>query len=178
MIRQYANVLSDDLCDYLISTFNESEQKHQAIKSEIMDFTQYNFTADYKNLMNGQERHNEVIEAIKKCVRDYAAELQLTIFPSIGTVEEFRVKRYLKNSSQDFKLHIDAGNKETAQRFLAFLFYLNNCDGETEFTRQGVRATPVKGSVVIFPPTWEYPHIGHKTKEDDKYIMSSYLHYG
>tara|TARA_B100002019_G_scaffold277699_2_gene277775 strand:+ start:273 stop:809 length:537 start_codon:yes stop_codon:yes gene_type:complete len=178
MIRQYANVLSADLCDWLIDTFNESEHAHKHQQTKVMDFVEYNFTENKSNLMGGEEKHQEVAKALKKALRDYMAEMKVTIFPEVGGVEAFRVKRYLKNSSQDFKLHIDCANKASSQRFLAFLFYLNNSDGETEFTRQGLKATPIQGSVLIFPPTWEYPHIGHPTKDNDKYIMSTYLHYG
>ena len=32
--------------------------------------------------------------------------------------------------------------------------------------------------VLVFPPTWQYPHIGMPVKSGSpKYIMSTYLHY-
>ena len=70
MIRQYANVLSADLCDWLINTFNESEHAHKHQQTKIMDFVEYNFTENQSNLMGGEEKHQEVAEALKKALRD------------------------------------------------------------------------------------------------------------
>ncbi|BCV07817.1 MAG: hypothetical protein CM15mL3_0380 [Kanaloavirus sp.] len=59
------------------------------------------------------------------------------------------------------------------------LFYLNDVEegGKTIFPYHHKEFTPVKGSVIIFPPTWEYPHLGEPPASNPKYIMSSYLHY-
>ena len=34
-----------------------------------------------------------------------------------------------------------------------------------------------KGSVVVFPPMWMYPHEGEMPKEKPKFIMSTYFHF-
>ena len=59
------------------------------------------------------------------------------------------------------------------------LFYLNNVDsgGKTIFPYQNKEFTPNRGDVIIFPPTWEYPHLGEPPMSSPKYIMSTYLHY-
>jgi hypothetical protein len=36
---------------------------------------------------------------------------------------------------------------------------------------------PVKGSVIVFPPTWQYPHAGLPLISGTKYIMSTYLNF-
>ena len=68
----------------------------------------------------------------------------------------------------------------SARRYLAFLFYLNDVQkgGQTEFRFHGRMIRPEAGSVLVFPPTWEYPHIGLPPISGPKYIMSTYLHYG
>jgi hypothetical protein len=35
-----------------------------------------------------------------------------------------------------------------------------------------------QGRCVIFPPNWLYPHRGLQPQDTDKYILSTYLHYG
>ena len=168
--------MNAELCEWLIDTFENSDK--QDIKDDIMNFSQYNFTTDRANVLDGEEKHQEIVDCLQKILKEYLKDVEARVFPKIGGIEELRVKRYLKNSSQEFKLHIDNADKDSSCRALAFLFYLNDSDGDTVFPSHGLAATPVQGSVLIFPPTWEYPHIGKEPKEKDKYIMSTYLHYG
>ena len=55
--------------------------------------------------------------------------------------------------------------------------YLSD-DGNTLFSRHGLNIRPVSGRVLVFPPTWDYPHSGLAPKSNPKYIMSTYIHYG
>ena len=54
----------------------------------------------------------------------------------------------------------------------------NDNDGNTLFPLHNLNIQPVSGRVIVFPPTWEYPHTGLAPKIDSKYIMSTYIHYG
>jgi Rps23 Pro-64 3,4-dihydroxylase Tpa1-like proline 4-hydroxylase len=97
--------------------------------------------------------------------------------PRDYSIEEFRIKRY--NNGDRFKQHVDVGDASSSNRFLAFLFYLNDDfeGGGTLFRLPGaVYTTPKTGNCLVFPPTWQYPHEGMKAN-GTKYIMSTYLHY-
>ena len=72
----------------------------------------------------------------------------------------------------------DSPGMNSSIRAVAFLFYLNDNDGNTLFPLQDLNIKPVSGRVVVFPPTWEYPHKGLPPKSNSKYIMSTYVHYG
>ena len=100
-------------------------------------------------------------------------------FPERYGLEEFRIKRY--NEGVDyFAQHVDVGDLNSSRRFLAFLFYLNDDyeEGSTLFKTPNHRnIRPKEGHVLIFPPTWQYPHEGLAPKGKPKYIMSTYLHY-
>ena len=97
----------------------------------------------------------------------------------IKYIEEFRIKKYEVGGVDRFDEHVDVIDHKSAKRCLAMLFYLNGVDegGKTIFPYHHKEFTPVKGSVIIFPPTWEYPHLGEPPISNPKYIMSSYLHY-
>ena len=90
------------------------------------------------------------------------------------------MKRYCIGGIDRFDEHVDVGDYSSAKRCLAMLFYLNSVTegGQTLFPHQDRIVTPVKGYVSVFPPTWEYPHSGEPPISNDKYIMSTYLHYG
>ena len=99
--------------------------------------------------------------------------------PPVKYMEEFRIKKYDSETKDQFKEHVDVVNHATARRCLALLFYLNEPElgGQTHFPLHGRIIEPETGSVLVFPPTWEYPHAGLPAS-GTKYIMSTYLHYG
>ena len=59
------------------------------------------------------------------------------------------------------------------------VIYLNDdfTGGETEFPHHNKKIVPKMGSVMVFPPTWQYPHAGLRVHKGVKYIMSTYCHY-
>ena len=57
-----------------------------------------------------------------------------------------------------------------------FLVYLNDNDGLTYFPEQDLTIEPRCGRILVFPPTWEYPHQG-LAPTTTKYILSTYIHY-
>ena len=87
---------------------------------------------------------------------------------------------WVEKLNNNFDLHVDASDSATAPRCLAMLFYLNDVEegGLTVFPFHDLEIKPKKGEVVVFPPTWEYPHLGQAPISNDKYIMSTYLHHG
>jgi len=36
---------------------------------------------------------------------------------------------------------------------------------------------PKKGTLIIFPPLWMFPHKGNPPISESKYLLSTYLHY-
>ena len=93
-------------------------------------------------------------------------------------LEEFRIKRYNTSGDERFDEHVDVTDYDSSLRAVAFLFYLNDNDGNTLFPSHGLNIRPVSGRVIMFPPTWDYPHTGLPPKSNSKYIMSTYIHYG
>ena len=73
---------------------------------------------------------------------------------------------------------IDVGDYNSARRYLAFFLYLNKPNGgETVFTKWHQYIKPEAGRLLMFPPTWQYPHKGNPCTVRAKYIIGSYLHY-
>ena len=105
------------------------------------------------------------------CIRDRH-------IPPFKELEEFRIKRYTTNGIERFDEHVDVTDYNSSLRGVAFLFYLNDNDGNTLFPLHDLNIQPVSGRVIVFPPTWEYPHQGLAPKNNPKYIMSTYIHYG
>lgn len=107
----------------------------------------------------------------------YNQRLGLTIpVPPSPLISAMRIKRYIANSGEGFQPHFDA-IYEVANRYLVFLWYLNDVDegGETEFCDLGIKVPARTGKLLVFPPYWMFQHAGRPPLSNDKYILSMYL---
>jgi len=94
--------------------------------------------------------------------------------------EAWRVKKYDKGKGL-YNWHVDASNKDYAQRVLAVIFYLNDVEkgGETSIKLDGKihNIKPEKGKLLIFPANVCYLHKGNVPESDNKYIMTTFLRF-
>jgi hypothetical protein len=173
MVQVYDYVIPEEVCNNLIKVFEGSPDNHQYIdKNHKPCFTQLNINHTHPELVR------MLIGYTQKVYLSYSDDLKNKFLPRLRLLEEFRIKRYLPNGEERFDEHVDVANSDDCIRALAFLFYLNDNDGETYFTKQDKHVQPKTGRVVVFPPTWEYPHAGLPPTNDTKYILSTYIHYG
>lgn len=169
-IRLYDNVISSSLCSSLI----ESYSKEEVI---VRDKKGYSFSEiNIRESLRFKPYSSEVYNAMAKVHKQYSSEYPF--FPITSNYESPRIKKYEQGSGY-FDWHIDAANSQTCHRILVMFFYLNDVEsgGETLFNlgthESSVR--PKAGSVLCFPPTWEYPHKGSTPLSGPKYVISSYV---
>ena len=172
------NFLPEDICEKLINIFETNKLYHQRYDNNyIPNFTQLNFTQH--NDLN-PNLHNEMIKYMIQAVKYYSASVPESLFWKPGfSYEQLRIKKYNNDSIDKFDTHIDAASSDTCKRFLALFWYLNDVEkgGETEFDNFDLKISPKKGRIVMFPPTWMYPHKGNPPISDIKYLLSTYLHF-
>jgi prolyl 4-hydroxylase len=109
----------------------------------------------------------------------YNRDTQLPIaVPDSPLLAPLVMKRYAAGGQDRFQLHFDAVG-EVCERYLVFLWYLNDIDdgGETRFPSLDLRIPPRAGRLLVFPPYWMYPHQGCPSPTRDKYIVSTYLRF-
>jgi|TARA_Y100000015_G_scaffold10038_1_gene9546 hypothetical protein len=174
-IKLYEDALGEKECDILIQFFEQSHAKEIVKNGGTPNFTQLNINKSNPQLIAQLSRITQnVLSLYKRELPEYTRW-----YPSRLFLEEFRVKKYHARTKDRFDPHVDVQDHASARRYLAFLFYLNEdfSGGETEFPHHSRKITPKTGSVIVFPPTWQYPHAGLKVKKGVKYIMSTYCHY-
>ena len=175
-IKRIDGVMSPDVCDYLMSYYQTSTDRIRRDNGP-QHFGELNI-GQVDPVLNQQlshfliEAHHQYSKLVPGC----------KWMGPISGVEGFRVKCYTADTEDQFGPHVDVGDLESCKRYLAFLFYLNDDfkGGHTIFMRDNEGdyiVSPKKGSVVVFPPNWQFPHVGTPVKDKDKYIMSSYLNY-
>lgn len=177
-IQVYENTLEPDICDFLISLFDQALDKHERYDNEGKpNFTQFNLTENREISQEVNQVHNHIIKKIFEYRNKYYEYVDDRVFPKEHAFEQFRIKKYNPGGEDRFDTHVDVINHETARRFLSFMWYLNDIEigGNTAF--KDLTIQPKKGKLVIFPPLWMYPHRGEPPLSGSKYILTAYLHY-
>lgn len=182
-VTYYDNAIAPELCDRIIEKFESNPQQHeQTVLDEHRSFTEINITkqkdwSDIQDILLDLMQYN-----LARYMKQFNVDPKA--WPEQVGYEMFRMKRYLPNSNDEFKFHVDVQDYATARRFLVYFFYLNTVEegGETAFqynrnTEILAKVKPVKGRLLMFPPLWTHPHIGMKPISGPKYIIGGYLHY-
>ena len=173
MVKIYDDTIPANLCKELIEIFERSKQDQEYVNSDHCPcFTQLNLNQLSSDIVR------LLVPYVQKVYQKYKEDTKSKYIPPFKELEEFRIKRYYNNGNEKFDEHVDVTDFDSSIRAVAFLFYLNDNDGNTLFPSHNLNIKPVSGRVIVFPPTWEYPHIGLPPKIDSKYIMSTYVHYG
>jgi len=169
MIEVYEDVLSQEVCNELISLFDSTDDKRMHLidgDTEVFDM----YEIPWDNPLAGY------LEEITKELRKHYLEKYDThhMIPKEYKLEGFRIKRYEPNK-HFYPWHSDVSGLGTCSRYISFLFYLNDSEAVTEFADFSIE--PKRGSIVMFPPLWMFPHKAHMPTKAPKYIMSTYYHY-
>ena len=173
MVKVYDNVIPGKACKSFIDLFENNETHQEYIDYDGCPcFTQLNLNQLSPNIVRS------LIPYLAQVYKQYKNDLKSKYIPPFKELEEYRVKRYLTDGNERFDEHVDVTDFDSSIRAVAFLFYLNDNDGNTLFPLHDLNIQPVSGRVIVFPPTWEYPHLGLPPKSNLKYIMSTYVHYG
>jgi hypothetical protein len=179
-IRQYDNVVDESLCTRIINQFNDSDFI-RIDQDKRPSFYELNISKLY---LDKVPEWRDVQESLSKTfigvVENYMNSLDIAVdFPDKYAFEEFRAKMYRNNGCDEFADHVDVGNYNSARRFLVLFLYLNDVvdGGDTNFPVLQHSVQPKRGSILVFPPTWQYRHAGRPPISDKKYILGTYLHY-
>jgi len=177
-IHTYENSLELDICDFLISLFEQVPDKQERYENEGKpNFTQFNLTENRELTTEINQVHNHIIKKIFEYRDLYYEFVDKRVFPEEHALEQFRIKKYNPGGEDRFDTHVDVTNYESSRRFLSFMWYLNDVESGGETTFKDLSIQPKKGTLLIFPPLWMFPHKGIPPLSGPKYIMSAYLHY-
>ena len=170
------DAIPESFCDELINIFDESSERCRLDRSGY---------PNWENLFVSKlpqedfDRINKLIDGVNTKIlvayQRFLGEYGLYFNSSSFEWETANIKRYVAMSDDRYDFHADVSSGDVSRRYLAFLWYLNDdfVGGETVFYPDHV-ITPRKGSILVFPPFWLFPHSGKRLIEGQKYIMSSY----
>ena len=195
-IIEYDNVLSEELCDEIVSTFEADTSKSAGttVGGETPDIkTSIDLAIspiDYPVL------DDKIFRSFTKYAREYTAFFRGKLYPTSqpGDVTDsgYQVQRtdgsgfytwhhdsYSMVREYDEKIHRYTGTT----RYATYIFYLNDYDageengGRTQFYLDGdiISIYPKKGKLLMFPANQLFVHRGEELKSGTKYIMTGWL---
>jgi len=176
-IRTYEKALSPGFCADVVKLFETDKSAQQRnganIRPGLSESSWLEMDVSHCQQLN-------LRNMIVNCLRHYKSryEKDCGIRPALPEPSDLApliIKRYDPGGSDKFQPHFDAIS-EVSNRYLVFLWYLNDVDqgGETEFMDLGVSSVPRAGKLLMFPPYWMYRHAGQVPVSGSKYILSTY----
>lgn len=168
----YDNVLTDEECNAIIAAVEDRSNMMYLHDTPLYTF--YQMDLMHTDLLPIGQSFATIAA---QYANHYFRTLGFDKFVGVQGFEDVRVKKYLRGSDYEFREHIDVIGKSSAMRYLTFIVYLNDNNGDTTFDKLGLAVKPKRGSMVVFPPMWMFPHAGTCPTDADKYIMMTSLHY-
>jgi hypothetical protein len=183
-IRVIDGAFDLDLCSAACDRFEQDSARHTEIGDRCIELDLFGSARRSRWTPGAQSREtawrpfaDQVVATLTSAVTLYRTRWDpLLMMPDSWALEGLRVKCY-RPGVHEFRLHVDQANRASSTRFLACLIYLNSNEAGTEFPQFGLTVAAKAGRILLFPPTWQYPHRGLMPTTDTKYIASTYLHY-
>lgn len=186
-IRLYDNVVSPQLCQDVISRFEEDKQgqspsmTNSGLEDTVRKSTFIPLTLRSKVMpLHWGYADDAISDCIGKVWDMYYRDMDFHTFVSPDIRDEnYEIHRYGAGDGH-YNLHIDSGTLSTAHRFLSMLVYLNDIEkgGETCFPNWDVEVSPKQGSVAVFPSAFTHRHSANPPVKDYKYVIPAFITHG
>ena len=176
-IKVYDEVLDPNVCRNAIELFNKD---NSVVRLEKPQMSSLNMTirSEKDKDHDWSVVQSESIMAIRACAQQYAMEVKVDkLWPIENSLEQIKMHKYSAEEGDSFPKHIDVGNYESARRFASFVIFLNDTDDGVYFDTLDYKVTAQTGRMMMFPSTWQYPYADLPPTTDDKYTITTYLHY-
>ncbi len=180
----------DDFCDrvinrlehYLASPDMNSDVSASFMKGEESNNSPQNrvdYSINFHTIFN-EPLTNEIHSVLQPYLSAYGDK-----YPSFKMFNAYSNTVKVQKTYPKGGFHIwhkeHAGNAESIARVLTWTIYLNDVpdgEGETEFLEYGIKVTPKRGRVCLFPAAWQHTHRGNPVYSCNKYIATGWYYYG
>lgn len=183
-IGVYKNLIPSEICNALIEEFERYKSlntvyagsTHGGVKKDIKSSIDANFMS---NMTTAKYVSEHVFPLMQKAYDDYIKTYPI-LDSGVCPHEQngFQVQKYEGITGGYHTFHIEAGSKETCDRVVTWMIYLNDIEegGETEFLYQKTRVKPTEGTLLFFPCNYTHPHRGNPTLGNEtKYVATGWL---
>ena len=172
-IKIYKKAYSKEECLSIIDFFDTSPNVSDTTKTTDINFRGYKIISGF---------FSELTETYFKFIYNKLGTYHLEYtneHPFLKKINpwiignEFNLQKYEIGNCYS-REHCEHGKKwYDSPRVLAWMVYLNDCDGGTCWPQQGFTSTPEEGDLYIWPASWNYSHYGVPSTTE-KYILTGW----
>ena len=187
-IKTWDNELDTEYCQTVIDYYNQ-QQGTRILNRQTANEQAPKLNKDGSMLYDEGETGtfalsmNKILQpyydAIHRCVDDYVSEFG--IFENVNPIQlSHSIKIQHTRPSEGYHVwHCEHASRDTGQRALLAMVYLNNVDqgGETEFLYQSRRIEARTGRVMFCPAGYTHTHRGNPPLSGDKYAITTWLEF-
>lgn len=187
-IRVYPYALPQELCDALLARFDQQPALHRAgqvadqvTKKHIKRCLEVPFTTKWPDL--DKQFHAALTATVHRYAGDVPTfkiildDVKLDDTHYVIQVYDQSAQPTVEAGADGYAWHCDSLLPTTVGRNLAVIAYLNTVEvgGETEFRAWPVSVKPKAGSILLFPPHFDYEHCGRPAVSSRKAIVTTFI---
>jgi predicted 2-oxoglutarate/Fe(II)-dependent dioxygenase YbiX len=173
-IKYYKNVVAENLCNSLINyNFPYEASKYQTHDSGAI------VKQERVKMSDAWIKKESVFyTAVKACFEEVIVKYK-TDFPlfSVGRTTDFRINKYGKGGFMS--RHVDNIHHSHGQQYgypqVSALLYLNDDYDGGEFYVADKKFCPIKGSAIIFPSNFMFPHEAKPVTKGTRWSIVTWL---
>jgi hypothetical protein len=175
--------IKNEICDELISFYKKN--KKETIKGSSLINGKLNINKSVKesnDLIIPSNYFEYPIDeyriSLQKCLEKYIKKYsQVNNYPKFNVEYEYQIQHYPPKGG--YKIwHFENPTKETSNRVLVFMTYLNDLENSgTDFLYQDLKTPCKKGLTLIWPAAFTHTHKGIINKKNEKYIVTGWFSY-
>ena len=173
-IQYYKDIVPENLCNKLINQdFNYQPSTYsthgsgKVVKDERVRMEDFWIRKD--NIF-----YNDIKECFEAVIVNYKKEFPLF---TVNHTTDFRINRYSKGGFMS--RHVDNIHHSHGQQYgypqVSVLLYLNDNYGGGEFHVASKKFEPEKGSAIIFPSNFMFPHEAKKVTKGVRWSIITWL---
>lgn len=173
-IGYYRGIVSDQTCRYLqsVETYNWKKSTYSNHSGKVK--SEKRVQMDETWVRQGDSGYDQIKEAFEKVIKLYSTDFPLF---SVQRTTDFRINRYNEGgfmSSHVDNIHHSHGQQYGYPQVTALLYLNDNYEGGV-FKVAGKTIYPEKGSAVIFPSNFMYPHQAGVVTKGTRWSIVSWL---
>ena len=173
-IKRYDDILSLDLCDKIVISAKKEKFKAATLSNSQVNKTIRNC---YTNKIS-EKFDNLVFKIVSKAISQYCNDFKWCINGIGSSIEDTGYIHliYKGSESGEYKMHVD--HVDTHPRVLSCSLILNdNYDGgDFVFFDEKYLVKKKKGSIVMFPSNFCFPHAITPVSNGDRHAIITWIH--
>ena len=176
-IGYYKNIVSDKLCDNIMNDDFEWKPSTYSTHGSKNKDSSHRVVMDETYIKTYDRHFKELSDCVEKVIENYKQIHSYMKYYNPKRITDFRVNRY--GTGGFMSEHADNIHHSHGQQYgypsASCLFFLNDDYEGGEIVIADIMYKPEKGSAIIFPSNFMFPHYVNKVTKSERYSIITWL---